>query len=106
METALLEGWGGAGGGGAGADPTPTHLSWYPQRLGWQLAVSRAALRGKDWHGADAPGAAGRTASLKALHKWLLMQTELGKDKPPTDPPTPYLPETPNPTPPLPYPCL
>ena len=57
----------------------PTALSWYPGRLAWQSGVSRAALRGKDWDGADAPGGGGRPVAVKALHSWLLRETELGR---------------------------
>jgi 16S rRNA C967 or C1407 C5-methylase (RsmB/RsmF family) len=57
----------------------PMPLAWYPARLAWQAGVSRAALRGKDWADADAPGAAGRSAAVKALHAWLLRETELGR---------------------------
>lgn len=60
-------------------DEQPHALGWYPSRLGWQLGVSRAALRGKDWDGADGAGGAGRSAAVKALHTWLLRETELGR---------------------------
>ena len=56
----------------------PQALPWYPDRLAWQLDVSRAQLRGKDWMGADAPGSAGRTDAVKSFHSWLLRETDLG----------------------------
>ena len=57
----------------------PFALTWYPQRLGWQSGVTRAALRGKDWTGADAPDGCGRPAAVKSLHTWLMQETELGR---------------------------
>ena len=57
----------------------PRPLPWYPDRLGWQSDLSRAALRGKDWNGADAPGAAGRSDAVRSFHSWLLRETELGR---------------------------
>ena len=39
------------------AEQQPMPIAWYPARLAWQAGVSRAALRGKDWDQADAPGA-------------------------------------------------
>ena len=57
----------------------PSPLPWYPARLAWQTRVSRAALRGKDWDGAAAPGGAGRSDAVKALHAWLMTEQELGR---------------------------
>ena len=56
----------------------PHSLPWYPDRLAWQFDVSRAQLRGKDWEGADAPGAAGRSDAVKAFHAWLMREQDLG----------------------------
>ena len=57
----------------------PTPLAWYPSRLGWRFDVSRAQLRGKDWEGADAPDGAGRSDAVKALHSYLVRETDLGR---------------------------
>ena len=57
----------------------PYPLGWYPQELAWQSRVSRAALRGKDWEGADAAGGGGRPAAVKALHAWLMREQDLGR---------------------------
>ena len=68
METALLP----------SLDRAPEPLPWYPSRLAWQFDVSRAALRGKDWQGADGPGGVGRSEAVKSFHAWLLRETDLG----------------------------
>ena len=60
------------------AAAVPHPLPWYPDRLAWQFDVSRAQLRGKDWEGADAPGAAGRSDAVKAFHAWLMREQDLG----------------------------
>lgn len=57
----------------------PHPLPWYPLQLGWHFDVSRAQLRGKDWDGADAPEGGGRSDAVKALHTWLLRETDLGR---------------------------
>ena len=69
MESALLP----------SLDVVPHALPWYPDRLAWQFDVSRAALRGKDWTGADAPGGEGRSQAVKEFHQWLLRETDLGR---------------------------
>ena len=69
METALLPQMDAA---------APHALPWYPDRLAWQIDLSRMALRGKDWEGADAPGAAGRSEAVKDFHGWLLRENMLG----------------------------
>ena len=59
------------------AAATPHPLPWYPDRLAWQLHISRMQLRGKEKLGAETD-AAERSASVKAFHVWLLRETELG----------------------------
>ena len=57
----------------------PRPLAWYPSRLAWQFDVSRAQLRGKDWEGADAVDGAGRSDAVKALHEYIVRETDLGR---------------------------
>lgn len=56
----------------------PVPLPWYPGRLAWQVNVSRARLRGKDYGGADEAGDA-RTDAVKHFHAWLIRETEIGR---------------------------